>query len=58
MPIAQEKTDTELQIRRHFQAPREKLFQAWTQQEALAQWFSPSSDYGVQVEAFGSLVAR
>lgn len=52
MAITQEKTDTELQIRRHFKASRERLFEAWTQEEALAQWFSPSSDFSVVVEAF------
>jgi len=30
-----------LQIRRTFSAPREKVFQAWTDPETLKQWFGP-----------------
>ncbi|MBI2113634.1 MAG: SRPBCC domain-containing protein [candidate division NC10 bacterium] len=33
--------ETTLQLRRIFTAPREKVFKAWTDQEALKQWWGP-----------------
>ena len=30
-----------LQLKRRFAAPREKVFRAWTDPEALKQWFGP-----------------
>lgn len=35
------KTDRELVLTRIIDAPREKLFRAWTQPELLKQWFAP-----------------
>jgi len=32
-------TDRELEIRRTFAAPRERVYQAWTKPEALTEWF-------------------
>jgi len=32
---------TSLQLRRHFAAPRERVFRAWLEREALEQWFRP-----------------
>jgi uncharacterized protein YndB with AHSA1/START domain len=32
---------TSLQLRRTFAAPREKVFRAWTDPQALKQWFGP-----------------
>jgi uncharacterized protein YndB with AHSA1/START domain len=34
-----------VEITRIFQAPREKVFRAWTEPLQLASWFGPSSDY-------------
>ncbi len=34
-------TDRELVLTREIDAPREKLFRAWTQPELLKQWFAP-----------------
>jgi uncharacterized protein YndB with AHSA1/START domain len=33
--------DRELVLTRHIDAPREKLFRAWTEPELLKQWFAP-----------------
>ena len=42
MPEARPKrTGITLQLRRKFQAPREKVFRAWTQPEALKRWWCP-----------------
>ena len=42
--------DTALEIKRTFQAPREKVFEAWTDAEKLNRWFAPSDDYEVSAE--------
>jgi uncharacterized protein YndB with AHSA1/START domain len=34
-----------LQMKRTFQAPRERVFRAWTDPVELARWFGPSEDY-------------
>ena len=34
-----------LRLTRLFHVPRERLFAAWTDPEALMRWFSPSGDY-------------
>lgn len=36
---------TTLQIARIFNAPREKVFTAWTDPQTLRRWFAPSDDY-------------
>ncbi len=41
--------DTTLQITRTFNAPREKVFRAWTDPQALKQWFAPFDDYSVSL---------
>ncbi len=38
-------SNTTLRITRRFAAPRDKVFQAWTDPEALKRWFAPSEDY-------------
>ena len=40
--------DPELLFSHHFDAPREKVFQAWTQEELFQQWFCPN-DFSVQL---------
>lgn len=45
---------TILQIKRTFNAPREKVFKAWIDPEALKRWFAPGDDFTTpvaQVEA-------
>ncbi len=39
--------ETTLQIKRTFAAPREKVFGAWTQPEALKKWCAPSEEFSV-----------
>jgi uncharacterized protein YndB with AHSA1/START domain len=39
--------DTALQIKRTFAAPREKVFRAWTDPEALKKWCAPSDEFSV-----------
>ncbi|MDT7042480.1 SRPBCC domain-containing protein [Candidatus Nitronereus thalassa] len=38
-------SQTSIQITKIYQAPREKVFEAWTTPEALKQWFGPSDDF-------------
>jgi uncharacterized protein YndB with AHSA1/START domain len=38
-----------LQMKRTFQAPREKVFRAWTNARELALWFAPSAEYSTVV---------
>ncbi len=42
--------DTTLEIKRTLQAPREKVFEAWTDPEKLNRWFAPSDEYEVSAE--------
>jgi uncharacterized protein YndB with AHSA1/START domain len=41
--------ETTLKVRRVFQAPRERVFRAWTDAKELALWFHPSAEYSTQV---------
>jgi len=41
--------ETTLKVRRTFQAPRERVFRAWTDARELARWFAPSAEYSTQV---------
>lgn len=43
-------SDTELELTRTFDAPREKLFRAWTDPELVVQWFSPKPWTTVRAE--------
>ncbi len=46
------KTDTSattLHLSRTFSAPREKVFSAWTQPEALKRWYAPADDFATPV---------
>jgi uncharacterized protein YndB with AHSA1/START domain len=38
-----------VQLKRTFQAPREKVFSAWTDARQLARWFAPSPEYSTVV---------
>jgi len=41
--------ETTLKVKRVFQAPREKVFRAWTDATELARWFAPSAEYSTRV---------
>ena len=40
---------TTLNLSRTFAAPREKVFKAWTEPEALKRWFAPADDFATPV---------
>ena len=42
--------NTALEIRRIFQAPRKKVFRAWTEAKELNRWFGPSDEYTAKTE--------
>jgi uncharacterized protein YndB with AHSA1/START domain len=41
--------ETTLKVNRVFQAPRERVFRAWTDARELARWFAPSTEYTTKV---------
>lgn len=41
--------ETTLKLRRTFQAPRERVFRAWTDPKELALWFAPAPDCTTRV---------
>lgn len=43
MALAVENPSETVQLRHHYNAPREQVFRAWTDPEALGQWFGPQS---------------
>jgi uncharacterized protein YndB with AHSA1/START domain len=49
--MAKEQVSTQpaLQVKRTFQASRERAFRAWTDAKELARWFAPPSDYSTVV---------
>jgi len=49
--MAKEQVSTQpaLQVKRTFQASRERVFRAWTDAKELARWFAPPSDYSTVV---------
>jgi uncharacterized protein YndB with AHSA1/START domain len=49
MARAGSESQTTLQVKRRFEASRERVFRAWTEAAALCQWFFPSPDYTVEV---------
>ncbi len=40
-------SETTLQLKRIFPAPREKVFRAWTDPKELKKWFAPTDEYTV-----------
>ena len=42
--------ETTLQIKRTFQAPREKVFRAWTEPEEMKRWCAPTEEYETRAE--------
>ncbi len=42
--------ETALQVKRNFNAPREKVYKAWTDAGALSQWFRPSDEHQTTIE--------
>jgi uncharacterized protein YndB with AHSA1/START domain len=49
MARAGSESQTTLQVKRRFEASRERVFRAWTEAAALRQWFFPSPDYTIEV---------
>jgi uncharacterized protein YndB with AHSA1/START domain len=49
MAAPQTEAPTSLRITRTFPAPREKVFQAWTDPEGLKKWFAPSDQFVTRV---------
>jgi len=47
MASAQPKPETKLEITRTFSAPREKVFRAWTEPEAMKRWWIPRDGFSV-----------
>ena len=45
MATPEVRPDTTLRLERIIAAPREKVFAAWTQAEAVARWFAPGAAY-------------
>jgi len=43
-------TTRSIKIRRHFNAPRKKVFSAWMDAAVLKKWHAPSKDYTVIIE--------
>ena len=52
MSTPQPSAPTSLRITRTFAAPREKVFQAWTDPQALAKWFAPSAEFQTRIPTF------
>jgi uncharacterized protein YndB with AHSA1/START domain len=52
MAKEQTATVTVLQLRRTFQAPRERVYRAWTDARELARWFAPTPDHSTKVPEF------
>ena len=50
MASASPRIETTLQLRRTFQAPREKVFRAWTDPDQMKHWCAPSADYETDAE--------
>jgi glutathione S-transferase len=51
MAKAKTKDETALYLNRIIQAPREKVFQAWIDPQALTKWFAPSEHMTTTVHA-------
>lgn len=49
MARANPTTETTLIIRRTFNAPRAKVFEAWTNPEQLKHWFSPNDAFVISI---------
>ncbi|HEV2521376.1 MAG TPA: SRPBCC domain-containing protein [Candidatus Acidoferrales bacterium] len=42
-------SETTLKVSRILQAPRKRVFRAWTDPKELARWFAPSTEYSTKV---------
>ena len=56
MTATQSQAALSLELTRALPAPRARVFEAWTNAEALAQWFSPSADMKVEVHELDAQV--
>ena len=49
MVLAEAKNEFTLQLKRTFNAPREQVFAAWTEADALSRWFAPTDEFTTRV---------
>lgn len=49
MATPKSKTEAALRITRTFEAPREKVFRAWTDPEIMKRWMAPSDEYATRI---------
>lgn len=49
MATPETKSDITLRVERTYQAPRERVFKAWTEAESLKRWFAPSDEFTTEV---------
>jgi len=56
METAEQQAAFSLRISRTINAPREKVFQAWLDEQALANWFAPSSEHRTTVHELDARV--
>ncbi len=49
MATAPSQSQTSLQIKRTFAAPRERVYRAWTDAKQFALWFHPTTDYNTVI---------
>ncbi|HEX7252976.1 MAG TPA: SRPBCC domain-containing protein [Thermoanaerobaculia bacterium] len=52
MSTPQQNAPISLRMTRTFDAPRERVFQAWTEPEALAKWFAPTAEFQTRIPKF------
>ena len=51
MAISEVRAGVSLRHERTYQAPPDRVFDAWVRPDALAQWFAPSAEYAAVVTA-------
>ena len=52
MSTPQQAAPISLRMTRNFDAPRERVFQAWTDPKALAKWFAPTAEFQTRIPKF------
>ncbi len=49
MTTQETRTEITLNLTRTYSAPREEVFRAWTEPEALKRWFAPSDEFSTPI---------